>query len=85
MPYFIRKPTKKPITIFAEQWFPGANIEGAYQPEHCNYATIHTLDGVMTALPGDWIITGIMGEKYPCKPGVFEATYEPVEEVTESL
>lgn len=40
---------------------------------------IHTLEGDMVARPGDWIITGIKGERYPCKPDIFEATYEPVE------
>ncbi len=40
---------------------------------------IHTLEGVMTAMPGDWVITGIAGERYPCKPDIFEATYEPVD------
>ena len=32
----------------------------------------------MTCIPGDWIITGVKGERYPCKPDIFEATYEPV-------
>lgn len=40
---------------------------------------ITTLEGIMRADPGDWIITGIKGERYPCKPDIFEATYEPVE------
>lgn len=38
---------------------------------------IHTLEGVMEATPGDWIIRGIKGELYPCKPDIFDATYEP--------
>ena len=38
---------------------------------------ITTLEGVMEANPGDWIIKGIKGEFYPCKPDVFAATYEP--------
>jgi hypothetical protein len=38
---------------------------------------IHTLEGVMTAQPGDWIIRGTEGELYPCKPSVFERKYEP--------
>ena len=42
--------------------------------------TISTREGVMVATPGDWIITGVQGEKYPCKPDIFAATYEPVEE-----
>lgn len=40
---------------------------------------IFTLEGVMHAAPGDWIITGVNGEQYPCKPDIFEKTYEPVE------
>lgn len=38
---------------------------------------IVTLEGAMTAYPGDWIIQGIAGEVYPCRPDIFEATYEP--------
>ena len=41
---------------------------------------IETLEGNMLASPGDWIIKGIHGEFYPCKPDIFEATYEPVTE-----
>jgi hypothetical protein len=41
---------------------------------------IPTLEGEMTASPGDWIICGVNGEMYPCKPDIFEKTYEPVEE-----
>lgn len=40
---------------------------------------IPTLEGTMTASPGDWIIRGVKGEFYPCKPDIFEATYEPVD------
>jgi hypothetical protein len=40
---------------------------------------IDTLEGTMTADPGDWIITGVHGERYPCKPDIFALTYEPVE------
>jgi hypothetical protein len=38
---------------------------------------IFTLEGVMNASPGDWIIRGVKGELYPCKPDIFELTYEP--------
>jgi hypothetical protein len=38
---------------------------------------IHTLEGVMHAQTGDWVIRGVMGELYPCKPDIFAATYEP--------
>ena len=40
--------------------------------------TIDTLEGKMIASPGDWIITGVNGEQYPCKPDIFEKTYRPV-------
>ena len=40
---------------------------------------IPTLEGVMTARVGDWIIRGVAGEFYPCKAAIFEATYEAVE------
>lgn len=44
------------------------------------YMRIKTLEGVMTASVGDWIIRGVQGEFYPCKPDIFAATYEPVRE-----
>lgn len=37
---------------------------------------IHTLEGDMLASSGDWIITGVNGEQYPCKPDIFEKTYD---------
>ena len=40
---------------------------------------IHTLEGDHLARVGDYIITGIKGERYPCKPDIFLATYEPVD------
>jgi len=40
-------------------------------------AGIETLEGFMEASIGDWIITGVKGERYPCKPDIFAATYEP--------
>lgn len=40
---------------------------------------IPTLEGTMRAAPGDWIITGLRGEQYPCKPEIFEKSYRPVE------
>jgi len=39
---------------------------------------IQTREGTMHADPGDWIIRGVQGEYYPCKPDIFEQTYEPV-------
>lgn len=61
-----RKYRKKPVVI------------KAYQTD--KEIIIHTLEGDMTASIGDYIITGVNGEKYPCKPDIFEKTYEPVEE-----
>lgn len=40
---------------------------------------INTLEGDHWATPGDWIINGVQGEFYPCKPDIFDATYEPAE------
>ena len=52
--------------------------------KHCgntmhNHGWIDTLEGGHIVCPGDWIITGVKGEHYPCKPDIFEATYERVE------
>jgi hypothetical protein len=75
---------KKPIVIEAFQW-NGETVRGfqMYWKEgdpvpKPPYLAIPTLEGVMEASVGDWIITGIKGEVYPCKPDIFEATYEPV-------
>lgn len=74
---------KKPVVIEAVQ-FDGTlvSIEMMGIPEvsqelGSNTCQIPTLEGVMTANPGDWIIQGVKGEFYPCKPDIFEATYEP--------
>ena len=60
------------------------STESGFDPTfHPNFVggcvEIYTLEGVMTADEGDWIIRGVQGEFYPCKPDIFEATYEPVE------
>ena len=52
---------------------------------HCGevmhiHGWIETLEGGHTVCPGDWIITGIQGELYPCKPDIFQETYETVGE-----
>jgi hypothetical protein len=79
---------KKPVVIEAVQWngdlkdFVNFPISGAYvNPD--NVMIIKTLEGIMNADIGDWIIKGIKGEFYPCKPDIFEATYEKVEQPTE--
>jgi len=42
---------------------------------------IETLEGIMLGDVGDWLITGVNGEQYPCKDDVFQKTYDPVEDV----
>ncbi len=49
-------------------------------PKHETFAVIQTIEGVILANYGDYIIRGVKGEIYPCKPDIFEATYELVEE-----
>ena len=77
---------KKPIVIEAEQWIPGKRIEGVYtRLKNINVDIdvnpyIDTLEGRMSVSTGDWIITGIAGEKYPCKDTIFQGTYDKIEE-----
>ena len=54
--------------------------EGMRRCEHCgarmhDHGWIDTLEGGHIVCPGDWVITGVAGEHYPCKPDIFEATY----------
>ena len=42
--------------------------------------TVRTLEGYMDAEPGDWLITGVKGEQYPCKDDIFRASYEAVDD-----
>lgn len=51
-------------------------VVNAYQTDR--QMTIRTLEGDMKAEPGDWIITGVNGEQYPCKPDIFNKTYEQI-------
>lgn len=44
----------------------------------CDHGRIKTLEGYNIVCPGDWIITGIKGEMYPCKPHIFQISYEEV-------
>lgn len=58
-------------------------IGGDSQCKHCGntmhvHGWIDTLEGGHIACPGDWVITGVAGENYPCKPDIFEKTYELV-------
>lgn len=83
---------KKPVVIEAIQW-NGENANEVGLTLRCDRPfevvedkqwqtrclNIITLEGEMTARINDWIIRGIAGEFYPCKPDIFEATYEAVE------
>jgi len=64
------------------QWVEDAFSNGiiTVHPSDQDYAllAIKAVEGTMIAQPGDWIIRGVKGELYPCKPDIFEATYEPV-------
>lgn len=86
---------KKPVVIEAVQlrwdtWsevceFAGVGKLEDGKPSGFTYADgsmglhIPTLEGLMDAVGGDWIIRGVKGELYPCKPDIFLATYEPVD------
>ena len=78
---------KKPVEIEAIQWTGNNKTEIAeftrsgnrhieFENDICR---IETLEGIMTASKGDFIIKGIKGEFYPCKPDIFEQTYDEVE------
>ena len=77
---------KKPIVIEAMRW-DGSNQSAAQIMHWCGrklengngLMIIDTLEGDMRANVGDWIIRGIQGEIYPCKPDIFEETYEAVD------
>ena len=79
---------KKPVIIDAILW-DGHSIKemvdfitpGVGYNESTGDLAIATLEGVMTGRPGDYIIRGVKGEFYPCKPEIFRATYEEVAEV----
>lgn len=60
-----------------EEYFPDFQTYDKYVQDDRGAFKIFTLEGVMEALPGDWIIRGVKGEFYPCKTDIFEATYDP--------
>ena len=77
---------KKPVEIEAWQngsgepqptWFVRAAVSGTIIANADHTLTIKTLEGDHLAQPNDWIIRGVQGELYPCKPDIFEKTYEP--------
>ena len=81
---------KKPVVIEAVQYTNDMRVNDElpdgvviqYWPESKHgpgdYPTINTLEGPHMVDDGDYVITGVQGEKYPCKPDIFEATYEAV-------
>lgn len=81
---------KKPVVIEATQWRSGkfdgnapdwvetAALDGSIYRKGGNLV-IKTLEGDMRVEDGDWIIRGVAGELYPCKPDIFDKTYEVVE------
>jgi hypothetical protein len=80
---------KKPVIIEAIQFDPHQHPwpecikpwdSEPVQPRDMSWGYIETLEGRHHVIAGDWIITGVAGEKYPCKDHIFKATYEPVED-----
>lgn len=83
MPKFRKKPVVIEAVQLTDDTFDAphpneAHIPGVIYDPCTRQAYIKTLEGTMTASLGDWIITGVQGEHYPCKPDIFEATYEEV-------
>lgn len=73
-----RVPADGKLTEPAPQWLLEAILKGvAIADRDAGSITIKTLEGKMVGNVGDWIIQGVKGELYPCKPDIFEATYEP--------
>lgn len=78
---------KKPVIIEAMQWKDHVESHmtiSEWSGQEWKWSIygkmyIPTLEGTMTANKGDWIIKGVNGEFYPCKPDIFEKTYEIVE------
>ncbi|KKK98314.1 hypothetical protein LCGC14_2643990 [marine sediment metagenome] len=65
--------------------FRRPDIPGDRPCKHCSvpmhdHGWIDTLEAGHNVCPGDWIITGVKGERYPCKPDIFDATYEVINE-----
>ncbi len=71
---------KRPVVIEAVEWHPeyAPDADVVWDADKKVWGIV-TLEGFMIASAGDLIITGVKGERYPCKPDIFAATYEPVE------
>lgn len=86
MPKFRKKPVVINAWLFDGSWEsaqPAVNSDHQSKASWTNdgsggHVKIETLEGIMEARRGDWIIKGVKGELYPCKPNIFAATYETV-------
>lgn len=67
----------KIVRFWRQPHVPGVTKCEACGGQMADHGFIDTLEGGHRVCPGDWIITGVKGEHYPCKPDIFEATYEP--------
>ena len=67
-------------TLIGLQEFMDRDVRVSYKNPENPVLKIETLEGVMDASIGDYIIKGVRGEFYPCKPDIFKATYEEAEE-----
>ena len=83
----IKRYRKKPVVVEAIQWTGDNKVEiqqfmNCYLDENTilRHLTIPTLEGKHIASEGDYIIKGVNGEFYPCKPDIFKLTYEEVRE-----
>ena len=66
-------------------YYRSPSLDGQRQCQHCqrimhDHGWVDTLEGGHIVCPGDWIIRGVKGEIYPCKPDIFEKTNEPVDD-----
>ena len=84
MPFFRKKPVMieaRQVTIEnapgIEEWTSGVAKRVAMRAPDSWWMWVRTLEGGHVAQPGDWIIQGVNGEFYPCKPDIFAKTYEP--------
>ena len=76
---------KKPVVIEATQWTGIPNEMPIPPAPHSELRKrfwigrwqLKTLEGWYNLTPGDWIITDVKGERYPCKPDIFQQTYDP--------
>lgn len=71
------------VRYFMRTDVPGYSLCQKCKRTMRNHGWIDTLEGGHIVCPGDWIITGVAGERYPCKPDIFARTYEPATDADE--